>query len=112
MSQRVQRHIAIMQAALQPGAVVYRADRNDNRPADSSLDSDEWERRDEVPTNFNWYKYDYRCVVPAPLDVEDLSAAANRVRAIIGGVSNNAYDNIETARTLLRGELEQMLTKL
>lgn len=111
MSQRVLRHIAIMQAAIQPGAVVYRADRDDNRSADAPM-GDEWERRDEVPTNFNWYKYDYRVVLPAPLDVDDLSAAANRVRAIIGGVSNNAYDNIETARTLLRGELEQMLSKL
>lgn len=111
MSQRVLRHIAIMQAALEPGAVVYRADRDDNRSADAPM-GDEWERRDEVPTNFNWYKYDYRVVTPPAIDVEEMSAAANRVRAIVNGVMNNAYDNKDVARTLLRGELEQMLSKL
>lgn len=65
MSQRTLNQIAILTAALTSDEFnFFRAERNDDRPYNQELDSD-FVCCTEVPTNWNFFKYDYRAV-PKP----------------------------------------------
>lgn len=111
MSQRVQRHIAIMTDALRDNAVVYRAERNDDRPVNSPID-DEWTQCESKPTNFNWYKYDYRVVTAPVFDWQGVVSATQRARDIAGSAYAGAYENADDAKRLLKAELEAIVSKL
>lgn len=112
MSQRVQRHIAIMTAALDPNAVVYRADRNDDRPASQEIDPFVWTKCESKPTNYNWFKYDYRVVTAPAFDWQEIVDATQRARDVAGSAYSGAYDNADDAKRLLKAELEAIVAKL
>lgn len=74
----IENQIDVLTKSKQPGAVVYRAMRDDSRRYDGGLDG--FERCESKPDRWNFFKYDYRVVVPAPLDwntVEVLSGSLN-----------------------------------
>lgn len=108
---RVARHAAIMTDALVEGAVVYRAERDDNRPANAPID-DNWERRSEIPTNFNWFKYDYRVVLPQAVDFESIGECASTIDNIAAGAVRGAYSNTSDAVALIRAQLDLIASKL
>jgi len=112
MSQRVQRHIAIMTAALDPNAIVYRAERNDDRPVSQEIDPYEWTECESKPTNYNWFKYDYRVVSGPVFDWSDIAVATQRARDIAASAEADAYDNTDDAKRLLKAELEAIIAKL
>lgn len=63
--QRTLNQIAILTAALTPDDFnFFRAERNDDRPYNQEIDG-YFNRCEEVPTNWNFFKYDYRAV-PKP----------------------------------------------
>ena len=109
---RVQRHIAIMTAALADDAVVYRADRNDDRPAAQEIDPSVWTKCESKPTNYNWFKYDYRVVTAPVFDWDAIVESTQRARDIAGSAYNGAYENIDDAKRLLKAELEAVIAKL
>jgi hypothetical protein len=110
-SSRVARHIAVMQAALQPNAIVYRAIRNDDRPA-SSFDLSEWDKRSDIPSNFNWYLYDYRVVTKPVFDFDAIWLVADRIRELAQGGKAGAFDDDASAVSLIKAEVDLLASKL
>jgi hypothetical protein len=108
---RLQRHIAIMSDACIEGAVVYRAERDDNRSADAPID-DNWERRSDIPTNWNWFKYDYRVVLPKVVDFEAIGECGCYIDRIAAGAAQGAYNNPADAIALIRTQLDIIVSKL
>lgn len=109
---RVQRHIAVMTASLEPNAIVYRAERNDDRSAHEPITSDVWTQCESKPTNFNWFKYDYRVVSEPPFDWQEIVSATQRARDVAGSAYAGAYENTDDAKRLLKAELEAIVSKL
>lgn len=109
---RVQRHIAVMTASLEPNAIVYRADRNDDRSAHEPITSDVWTQCESKPTNFNWFKYDYRVVSAPVFDWNPILEATRRANEIAAGADAGAYENTDDAKRLLKAELEAVIAKL
>jgi hypothetical protein len=109
---RVQRHIAVMTASLEPNAIVYRAERNDDRSAHEPITSDVWTQCESKPTNFNWFKYDYRVVTAPVFDWNPILEATRRANEIAASADAGAYENADDAKRLLKAELEAIVSKL
>ena len=101
----IQNQIDVLTKSRLPGAVVYRAERDDARRYSDNVAG--FEKCETKPDRWNFFKYDYRVVVPTPLPWDTI----NILSASLHDLSTTAdRDNSTLAARQIIGQLNGLIT--